>query len=156
VPTKEKSGNFQYFDDNAKNMTVFDSKAIGNMKDMASLRMYKCNGFFNNRVFSTCPAYPKFHDTYGEPTQHSPECDVNNQETYAKSGVSERSVKLMGRIDTIEINEEIQEVYVKDDFGIYILYDCVFQDMKGLEEELIRVGSYYINKSEVLLDPTES
>jgi hypothetical protein len=46
-------------------------------------------------------------------------------------------------------------VYVKDDFSIYILYDCVFQDMKGLEEEIVRIGSYYINKSEVLLDPTE-
>jgi hypothetical protein len=61
----------------------------------------------------------------------------------------------MGRIDHIELNEETQEAYVKDDFGIYIMYDCVFQDMKGLEEEIVRIGSYYINKSEVLIDPTD-
>lgn len=60
----------------------------------------------------------------------------------------------MGRIDHIELNEELKEVYIKDDFSIYILWDCVFQDMRGLEQELVRIGSYYINKSEVLLDPT--
>jgi hypothetical protein len=34
------------------------------------------------------------------------------------------------------------------------MYDCVLQDMVSLEEELCRIGSYYINKGEVLLDPT--
>jgi hypothetical protein len=47
--------------------------------------------------------------------------------------ISDRSIKLMGRIDFVEINEAIQEVYVKDDFGIYIIYDCVLQDMKFVE-----------------------
>lgn len=59
----------------------------------------------------------------------------------------------MNRIDFIEINDTLQEVYVKDDFGIYIMYDCVLQDMKFMEDELIKLGSYYINKSEVLIDP---
>lgn len=49
-------------------MTVFDSKVINNMKNMASVRMYKVNGTFNNKVYSTCPAVPKFHCTFGEPT----------------------------------------------------------------------------------------
>ena len=31
----------------------------------------------------------------------------------------------MGRIEFVEINEAIKEVYIKDDFGSYILYDCV-------------------------------
>jgi len=30
----------------------------------------------------------------------------------------------MGRIDKIELDESTQEVFVKDDFGIYVLYDC--------------------------------
>ena len=38
------------------------------MKNMASLRMYKANGLFSNKVFSTCPSVPKFHCTFGEPT----------------------------------------------------------------------------------------
>lgn len=32
----------------------------------------------------------------------------------------------MGRIDHIEINEELKEVYIKDDFSIYIIWDCAF------------------------------
>ncbi len=59
----------------------------------------------------------------------------------------------MNRIDFIEINEQLREVYVKDDFGIYIIYDCVLQDMKFLEDELCKVGSYFLHKAEVLLDP---
>lgn len=60
----------------------------------------------------------------------------------------------MGRIEFVEINEKLGEVYIKDDFGIYIMYDCVLQDMKCLEEELCKIGSLYLHKSELLLDPT--
>ena len=60
----------------------------------------------------------------------------------------------MGRIEFIEINEKSKEVYVKDDFGIYIMYDCVLQDMKCIEDELLKIGSLFLHKSEVLLDPT--
>ena len=49
-------------------MSVFDDKVITGMKNMASVRMYKCKGMFNNRVFSTCPSYPMFHFSHGEPT----------------------------------------------------------------------------------------
>jgi hypothetical protein len=50
-------------------MTVFDEHAIKN-KDMASLRFYKCNGMFSNKIFRTCPAYPKLHTANGEPLVH--------------------------------------------------------------------------------------
>ena len=50
----------------------------------------------------------------------------------------------MGRVDKIELNEELEEVYVRDDFGVYILYDCVLQDMKGMEEEIMKIASYYL------------
>jgi hypothetical protein len=70
--------------------------------------------------------------------------------------ISEQSIKLMGRIEFIEINEAIKEVYIKDDFGIYIIYDCVFQDMKMLEEELIKIGSLFIHRGEVLQDPSKN
>ena len=41
---------------------------------------------------------------------------------------------------------------MKDDYGIYILYDCVLEDLKGLEDELLRVGSHFIQKHEELVD----
>jgi hypothetical protein len=61
----------------------------------------------------------------------------------------------LNRVDFVELNEKLQEVYVKDDFGVYILYDCVLQDMHSIEEELCKLGSYFINKSEVLVDPAD-
>jgi hypothetical protein len=45
------------------------------MNNMATLRGYKLNGHFNSKVFSSCPGFPKFHDTHGEPLTNYPECD---------------------------------------------------------------------------------
>lgn len=133
-------------------MTVFDEDAIKDMTDMATLRGYKANGLFNSKIFNTCPSYPKFHATHGEPLVYMSEAEENDRKTETKN-ISEKSIKLMGRIDFVEINEILREVYIKDDFGIYILYDCVLQDMKFMEIELAKVGSYFLHKSESLIDP---
>ena len=113
--------------------------------------MYKSNGTFNNKVFSTCPSVFKFHATFGEPTSRETE-DMEMDQKGKGGGISKQSLKLMGRIDHIEIDDALKEVYVKDDFGVYIMYDCVLQDMQGLEEEFIKICSYFIHKSEVLQD----
>jgi hypothetical protein len=47
--------------------------------------------------------------------------------------LNEQAVKLMNRIDFIEIDEAKKEVFVRDDMGVYILHDCCLQDMAGLE-----------------------
>jgi hypothetical protein len=120
------------------------------MNNMASMRQYKFNGTFNNHVYSTCPSFPKFSCTFGEPTQKISEDMQMDHEASSGAGISEKSLKLMGRIDRIELDEKLEEVYVQDDFGVYIMYDCVLQDMKGLEEELIKTASYYLSKTEVL------
>lgn len=95
------------------------------MKNMATLRSYKCNGLFSNKLLDTCPSYPKYHSSHGEPTTRMTEDEEMDRAGMYKS-ISNQSIKLMGRIEFIEINEAIKEVYVKDDFGIYIIYDCVF------------------------------
>ena len=43
--------------------------------------------------------------------------------------ISRASMKYLNRIDHIEIDEAHQEVFVKDDFGIYIMYECSLTDM---------------------------
>lgn len=68
------------------------------------------------------------------------------QRVYEDKGITDQSLKLIGRIDNVEISESIQEVYLQDDFGIYIMYDCALQDMQDLENELLKYGSYYIAK----------
>lgn len=100
----------------------------------------------------TCPAFPKVHFAFGEATVRETE-DLEIDHSKKKGGISERSIKLMGRIDKIELDETLQEVYVKDDFGIYVLYDCCLQDMRVLEDNLCRIASYYLMNSEVLQDP---
>ena len=92
---------------------------------MASMRQYKFNGIFNNQILSTCPSFPKFHCTFGEPTEKQTmdmEMDADRQQS---GGISEQSLKLMGRIDRVELDDAKEEVYIKDDFGVYLLYDCV-------------------------------
>ena len=59
-----------------------------------------------------------------------------------------QALKLLGRIEYIELNETLKEVYVKDDFGIYIMHDCVHADLEVLQNELIKIGTFYIQKAE--------
>ena len=137
-----------------RNMTVFDEKAISEMKNMATFRQYKRNGLFSNKVLSTCPSFPKFHAAHGEPLVRVTEEEESARAQNFKS-ISEQSIKLMGRLDFIEISEKTKEVFVRDDFGIYVLHECALQDMKFLELELMKVCSFFIHKSELLEDPSE-
>ena len=57
---------------------------------------------------------------------------------------------MLGRIDFIEIKEGNEEVLVKDDTGIYVLKDCVLQDMKTVEDDTLKIGSYFLTQQEVL------
>ena len=66
--------------------------------------------------------------------------------------ISDEGIRLLGRVDHVEIDIKKREVFIKDDFGIYILYDCAMEDMKNLEDELLKVGSYFIAKHEFLVN----
>ena len=68
-------------------MAVFDQDVINNMTNMPSVKMYKANGTFNNKVFSTCPSVPKFHCTFGEPTMRQTE-DMEMDAKKHQGGIS--------------------------------------------------------------------
>jgi hypothetical protein len=59
---------------------------------------------------------------------------------------------MLNRIDTVEIDASTQEVFIKDDFNIYVMYDSSLADMSVLEEEMLRIGTWYITKLEELYD----
>jgi len=42
-------------------------------------------------------------------------------------------------------------VHVQDSLGLHIVYDCAFDDLNELEQEIIGIGSYFIEKSAVKL-----
>ena len=69
--------------------------------------------------------------------------DFDLRENFIDFSISQKS-KLHDRCDLItEINEE---VYVKDGNGEFIVYDCVLEDYKDLTKELMKLGTFYINK----------
>lgn len=109
-------------------MTVFDHEAIKKLKDMASLRDYKLNGSFSQRVFRSCPAIsPQTHIASGEQLIHLAANDER------KSDLNTMAVCLVGRIDFVEIDQPNQLVYIKDDTGCYVMYDCALQDLTMVE-----------------------
>ena len=59
--------------------------------------------------------------------------------------------KFMGRQDFVEFGDN-EEILVKDDFGVYIMYDCVDTDLEMLRNELLLAGSFYIKRQEPLMN----
>lgn len=51
----------------------------------------------------------------------------------------------MGTKDRIEIDNLNRDVVVFDEYGIKIIYEESLNDMLEVEEELLKIGTYYIN-----------
>lgn len=60
------------------------------------------------------------------------------------------SQRLLGRIDFI--SEFNGHFIVADDFGVNVMYDASFADMRHLEQEMLKIVSYFINKLEPMQD----
>ena len=79
---------------------------------------------------------PRYHSSYGEPSEIQGEYVQQDREN-GNVDISKDSMKLLNRVDHIEIEEERQEVFIKDDFNIYIMYECALTDMQVLEREIL-------------------
>lgn len=53
--------------------------------------------------------------------------------------------KLLGRVDKVYLHAKSGLNLVLDDFGIHVLFDAAFADMKSMETEILKMCSYYIN-----------
>jgi hypothetical protein len=58
----------------------------------------------------------------------------------------------LGLQDRIELHAQSNCYLVIDDFGINLMYDCAFSDMRCTEIELVKMMSFYINKVEPIQD----
>ena len=56
--------------------------------------------------------------------------------------------------ETIEYSEKV--IRIKDSKGNFIIYDATLSDLKQLEMDLEKIGTYYINKHEVLIINTDN
>ena len=57
--------------------------------------------------------------------------------------------------DRLHIDYDTKEVYVTNEYGMRIVYYEALNDMTELEEELTKIGSYYINKYEFVINNNE-
>jgi hypothetical protein len=104
-----------------------------------------------NYLHSTCPLVPKYHATFGQPIERQEiSYDIENARNTDKIKLESR--KLFGRVDVIYKHEKAGLNLVKDDYGIHVLYDATFADMRAMEMEILKICSFYINKAEPLLD----
>jgi hypothetical protein len=112
---------------------------------MVDIMKIKFNEKFKNHVYSTCPILPRYHATFGEPIERQ-EMSSEIENSKVADNKKEEGKKLLGRIDEIFYNEKLEYYFVKDDFNEYIMFDCALLDMKSLETEVLKIGSFYINK----------
>ena len=119
---------------------------------LIDINKFKFGKVMQNYLNSTCPVVPKFHSTYCQPIDRQ---EISKEIDQANKNNDQRrfeSKQLLGRIDFIYKNEECDLNLVKDDFGIHIIYDSTFADMRMMELEMLKICSFYINKAEPLLD----
>ena len=98
---------------------------------------------------------PRFHTTFGRPTFYenlSKEIEkreisggVWREETSAIVSNKDRLIFRLDAKDHIE-----SEITVLDNHGIKVVYKEALNDMLQLEEEMIKTGSFFLNKAEFL------
>lgn len=131
--------------------------------DPISLKGFKFNKCFNPAFSSTCPCLPKFHTTFGRPTLYeevSQELERKGMENTPwrsdATPIASYKDKLVfhpGQGDAHDC-----EIAVIDQHGIRIVYEESLNDVVQLEEEMLKVGSHFLNKAEILqhTNPDES
>ena len=114
-----------------------------------TLKSYKYKNLFNQEVSSTCPIVPKHHRTFGRPSLYetvSAEIDRRTNKNL------NRTIKdsLMVKRDRIIVNSVTKEIKIINEYGHEIVYSEALNDMLELEEEILKIGSFYINHHEYL------
>ncbi|CDW75700.1 UNKNOWN [Stylonychia lemnae] len=121
--------------------------------NLLDVKKWKYNGQFHNHMLNTCPIIPQFHSTHGEPLQDKfTQQDFTDSKSTTKTHVTRKSSSYLTRMDFFKVNEESKEIFVIDDYGMYILYDCSLDDMVQLDKEILKIGTYFIKKNESQFD----
>lgn len=53
--------------------------------------------------------------------------------------------------DRLHVDYDTREIYVTNEYGMRVVYYEALNDMTELEEELTKIGSYFINKYEFVI-----
>lgn len=96
---------------------------------------------------------PKHHRTFGRPNLYESVAAEIDRKTAMRSPEEMRC--LMVKRDRIVVDEDKQRVRVLNEFAQPIVYSEAITDLVALEEELIKIGSYFINQHEYLQANTD-
>ena len=96
---------------------------------------------------------PMFNSAHGEPLDERKfQTEFNDSKSTAKFHITKKSTQLLTRMDNFKLVEETKEIFVIDDYGMYVMFDCTLSDMMELDQELLKVGSYFVRKNDQDLD----
>lgn len=115
-----------------------------------TINCYKYNGRFDANVLSTCPMLPKYHRTFGRPNLYESMREEFDRKNNNANHSMEEMKSLIVKRDRILVVEERKEVKVMNEYGQPIVYNEALSDMVALEEELIKIGSFFINQHEYM------
>lgn len=102
------------------------------MDEMVDINRYRFNNFFTNKQASTCPILPKYHIAYGMPIDRQ-EASAEHEYTKDADPKKAAATSLLGRVDKIEEHLKSGCYIVTDDFGVNIMFDATFGDMRAIE-----------------------
>jgi len=114
---------------------------------MIDINRFRYQKQLSNIIYSTCPIIPKYHTTFGEPIDRQ-EISSEFEQTKDADPKKGQAQKLMGRVDKIWLDETNDIYVVTDDYGFNLMYDCTFMDMRAVEQEVLKIVSFYINRVE--------
>ena len=123
--------------------------------DPISLKGYKYNKSFNPQLSSTCPCVPRFHSTFGRPSLYeevSEELERRDLDQAYWRSEARPLLSVKDRLifkQRLEASPEDCEIAVLDEHGIRVVYEEAINDLLQLEEEMIKIGSYFLNKAEL-------
>ena len=93
---------------------------------------------------------PKYHRTFGRPNLYESMREEFDRKNNNANHTMEEMKSLIVKRDRILLVEERQEVKVLNEYGQPIVYNEALTDMVALEEELIKIGSFFINQHEYM------
>ena len=92
---------------------------------------------------------PKHHRTFGRPGLYESLSEEIDRKGHVNHRINEMESLLVKR-DRIVVSAERQSVDVYNEFGQKFMYEEALSDMILLEEEMIKIGSYFINQHEYI------
>jgi hypothetical protein len=116
-----------------------------------SIKGFKHKKMFKPIITASSPCLPKLHMAAEGAAQPF---SMSEEEDYLNSGEmpTEQAKRLRGRVCKREFTNDFLDVKIIDEDGTSIMYDTSLHDMVSLEDELIKIGTFYIRKQEYLID----